>query len=164
MSAFCVAFAYATELSLATFSAAARFTGAATFALISDIAARSGSSSPARLFSSSRVSGWYCSISSAIGSLLLVGLADVAGLRGVGIRDRVVRQHVRRDCGVDRDRDVRVHQPHRGTLRKLLACEPRELLASERLELAHGVSFRRSPGPAGLGGGAGRSVRVERPR
>src|SRR3954452_24062460 len=105
MFAVCSALATAAEPSLSAFSASAAFTGAATFALISDIAARSGSSSPARLFSSSRVSGWYCCISSAIGSLLLVGLADVAGLRGVRIRDRVVRQDVRRHGGVDRDRD-----------------------------------------------------------
>ena len=59
MSTFCCAFAYAIELSLATLSAAARLTGAATFALISDMAARSGSSSPAMALSSSRVSALY---------------------------------------------------------------------------------------------------------
>src|SRR5437763_6777309 len=59
MSPVCCAFAYATELSLSTLSAAARLIGAATFALISDIAARSGSSSPAIAFNSSRVSCLY---------------------------------------------------------------------------------------------------------
>src|SRR5205814_6697197 len=56
IGAVCSAFAIATELSDNTFSAAARFTGAATFALISDMAARSGRGSPARASSSSRVS------------------------------------------------------------------------------------------------------------
>ena len=55
-SAVCAAFAYASELSEATLRAAARLTGAATLALMSDMAARSGSSSPAISFRSSRVS------------------------------------------------------------------------------------------------------------
>jgi hypothetical protein len=48
--------AYAIELSERTFAATAALIGAATFALMSDIAARSGSSSPASVLSSSRVS------------------------------------------------------------------------------------------------------------
>src|ERR687886_835528 len=42
IGAFCTAFASATELSLATFSASAALIGAATLELTSDIAARSG--------------------------------------------------------------------------------------------------------------------------
>src|SRR5919197_2119074 len=63
MSAVCCAFAYAIELSERTFAAIAALIGAATFALISDIAARSGSSSPASASSSSRVSCLYSSFS-----------------------------------------------------------------------------------------------------
>jgi hypothetical protein len=63
MSTSWTAFAYATELSLATLSAIAALIGAATFALISDIAARSGSSSPAIFSSSSRVSLRYSCLS-----------------------------------------------------------------------------------------------------
>src|ERR671931_2082643 len=104
MSTFCTAFAYAIELSESTFAAMAALIGAATFALISDIAARSGSSSPARAFSSSRVSCLYsCSLPMRL--LLqfqLGGLRDVAGLLRVRVRDRVVAQHVQRNSGVDR--------------------------------------------------------------
>src|SRR5438046_1465147 len=53
------AFAYATEPSERTLAATAALIGAATFALISDIAARSGSSSPASSLSSSCVSCRY---------------------------------------------------------------------------------------------------------
>src|SRR3989337_2579987 len=65
MSAVCSALAIAAELSLGTLRATAALIGAATFALISDIAARSGSASPASLSSSSRVSGFHscCSFS-----------------------------------------------------------------------------------------------------
>src|SRR5436305_2021586 len=57
----CVAFAYAVEPSLSAFSATAALIGAATFAFTSDIAARSGSSSPASSFSSSRLNLRYSS-------------------------------------------------------------------------------------------------------
>src|SRR5215212_3136761 len=120
MSTFCSAFAYAIELSLATFSAAARLTGAATFALISDIAARSGSSSPASAFSSSRVSERYSGLVSLIRPLL-VALDDRGVLRRVGVRDRVVRKDVGGHGRVDRGGDVRVDQRHRGPLRQLFA-------------------------------------------
>ena len=53
----CCASAAATDPSESTFAAMAAFTGIATFALISDIAARSGRCSPATSSSSSRVSG-----------------------------------------------------------------------------------------------------------
>src|SRR4051794_8000888 len=53
----CSAFAYATELSDATLSARAALMGAAMLALMRDIAARSGSASPASASSSSRVIG-----------------------------------------------------------------------------------------------------------
>src|SRR5919204_762452 len=135
----CWAFAYAIESSLATFSAAARLIGAATFALMSDIAARSGSSSPARAFSSSRVRLLYsCSPTrSSLGAL-----RDVTGLLRVRVRDRVVAQHVERDRGVDRSRDVRVDEGHRRALRQLLARERVQLLARQLLVLlllAHAV-------------------------
>src|SRR5436190_5019173 len=109
MSAVCSAFAIAVELSLRTFSAAATFTGAAIFALISDIAARSGSASPAISSSSSRDS-FRCSWSLmstpfrrlvragalaaasglATGGLQLRGaLAEVPGNHGVHVRSEV---------------------------------------------------------------------------
>src|SRR3954470_18907403 len=123
MSTSCVAFAYATELSLATFSATAAFTGAAMFALMSDMAARSGSASPARASRSSRVSVLYSCGSFAISASWSGGrcrrLADVAALRSVRGRDRVVGQDVGGHGRVDRDRDVGVDQRHRGPLRQL---------------------------------------------
>src|SRR5207248_8842772 len=138
MSADWVASAIAVELSDSTFSASAALIGAAMFALIKDMAARSGRASPASLSSSSRVSTLY--FSSPIGHPLcargarngacnapLGALADVAGLRGLGGRNGVVGQDVERGCQVDGDRDVRVHQRHRCALGKLLAREPVEL-------------------------------------
>src|SRR3954447_777379 len=63
MGAVWVAWATAVELSDRTLRAAAKLTGAATLALMSDMAARSGSASPARPSSSSRVSLRYsCSL------------------------------------------------------------------------------------------------------
>src|SRR5919204_52289 len=109
----CSAFAYASELSLSTFNAIAAFTGAATFALMSDIAARSGSGSPAIFSSSSRESLWYCSWVLPMSRNLpsrLVALVDVDVLLGVGVSDRVVAGHVERNCGVDRRGDVRVDE------------------------------------------------------
>src|ERR671926_211040 len=109
MSPVCSAFAYAIELSERTFAATAALIGAAMFALISDIAARSGSSSPARSLSSSRVSFLY---SSAIPALL-VRLGDVAdGLLRVRDRGRVVARDVERRGEVDRRRDVRGDERH----------------------------------------------------
>src|SRR5919197_4915007 len=131
MFAVCSAFAIAAELSLRTFSATAALTGAATFALMSDIAARSGSSSPARALSSSRVSCLYCSFLLPMRASLRVALVDRGRLRRVGVRDRVVREHVRRDGSVDRDREVRVDQRHRCPLRQLLARELVQLFAAQ---------------------------------
>src|SRR5919197_3596861 len=131
MFAVCSAFAIAAELSLRTFSATAALTGAATFALMSDIAARSGSSSPARALSSSRVSCLYCSCSLPMCSSLRVALVNRCRLRRVGVRDRVVRENVGRDGGVDRDREVRVDERHRGPLRQLLARELVQLFTGE---------------------------------
>src|SRR5205807_2114789 len=102
-------------------------TGIARFALISDIAARSGSSSPARAFSSSRDSFRY---SSAILDLL-VTLGDRGRLLRVRVRDRVVAQHIERSCEVDGRRDVRVDQRHRGALGKLLARDRIQLFAGQ---------------------------------
>src|SRR5438105_12668437 len=107
MGVCCAAFAYAVALSERTFAATAAFTGAATFALISDIAARSGSSSPASSLSSSRVSGLYSLMPD-----LLVALVDRISLDGVRVRGGTVGEDVGRDCGVDRDGDVRVDQRH----------------------------------------------------
>src|ERR671937_463823 len=131
MSTFWTAFAYATELSERTFAAMAALIGAATFALISDIAARSGSSSPARALSSSRVSCLYSwdSLPIRIRSLRLVRLRDVGGLLCVRNCRRVVAENVQRDGGVDRDGEVRVHQRHRGPLGQLLAGELVQLIA-----------------------------------
>src|SRR5688572_12561305 len=134
MSACCWAMAIAWELSLSAFSASAAFTGAATFALMSDIAARSGSASPASLSSSSRVNRLYCSFSSAISASFqivtdrssvsradqLVALVDGRVLSSVRVCHRVVGQDVGGDRSVDRDRDVRVDQRHRGPLGQLL--------------------------------------------
>src|SRR5918997_5432952 len=98
MSTFCTAFAYAVEPSERTLAATAAFTGRATFALMSDIAARSGSSSPASSFSSSRLSGRYSFRVSDIEMLLALrslrarGLVDVGRLLGVRVRDRAVRE------------------------------------------------------------------------
>src|SRR5256885_4415053 len=96
----CVAFAYATEPSLRAFSAMAALIGAATFAFTSDIAARSGSSSPASSFSSSAVSFLY-SLSAMRD--LLVALGDVADrlLCACG-RGRVVARHGESGGEVDR--------------------------------------------------------------
>src|SRR3954452_23382058 len=108
MFAVCSALANATELSDSTFAATAALTGAATLALMSDIAARSGSSSPASSESSSRVSGRYsCGLFSAMSRVLpmvrcdgSVGLGDVRRLLRVGDRDRAVGDGVQRDGGV----------------------------------------------------------------
>src|SRR5918994_3075760 len=126
MSAVCVAFAIAAELSLRAFSATAALTGAATFALMRLIAARSGSSSPASSRSSSGVSLRYSDIQAS-----LVALVDGRLLSGVRVGDGAVGQDVRRHGGVDRDGDVRVHERHRGPLGQLLAGEVVELLAGQ---------------------------------
>src|SRR5439155_6231322 len=109
MSPVCWAFATAVELSLSTLSATAALIGAATFALMSDIAARSGSGSPASLSSSSRDSARYSCGSPVIVRLLLrVPLVDRRLLHCARIRRRVVGQDVRRDRRVHGDSDVRV--------------------------------------------------------
>src|SRR5205823_65004 len=123
MSPDCTAFAYATELSERTLAATAALIGAATFALISDIAARSGSSSPASWLSSSRESWRYSSCFFLPMLSSLVALVDRGLLRSVGVRDRAVREDVRCDGRVHGDGDVRVDQRHRGPLRQLLARE-----------------------------------------
>src|SRR5918992_4430027 len=107
MSAVCSAMATAVEWSDRTLAARARFTGAAMFALISDMAARSGRGSPARASSSSRVRRLKSSVlamislpslSSVVTHLPLGlwvvdnragGLVDVRVLGGLGIRHRV---------------------------------------------------------------------------
>src|SRR4051812_18981819 len=135
----CCAFAYAIELSLRTFAATAALIGAARLALISDMAARSGSSSPASSLSSSRVSGLYW-ISSVLGSTPsgLRLLADRVVLDRAGAGGRVVRQHVQRGGEVHRHGEVRIHERHRGALGQLLAGELHELVLAQRaILLAH---------------------------
>src|SRR5437870_12362976 len=120
------------ELSLSTFSAIAALMGAATFALISDIAARSGSSSPAALFRSSLVSCLYSTSSCLpIRSASLRALRDVAGLLGVRIGERVVGEDVRCDSRVDGRSHVRIAQRHRCALRQFLTGELVQLLACQ---------------------------------
>src|SRR3954467_10162853 len=113
------------------------------FALMSDIAARSGSSSPASSESSSRVSGRYSwGLFSAI-SLFppvcgfwwlrrSVRLRDRGVLAGVRDRRRAVGDGVQGDRRVHRRRDVGVEERHRRALGQLLARELRELLARQR--------------------------------
>src|SRR5437764_1547347 len=128
----CSAPAYAVELSLSAFSATAALIGAAMFAFTSDIAARSGSSSPASSLSSSRVSLRYSSPIDAS----LVALGDVADrLIGVRVGDRTVARDVQRHGGVDRREDVRVHERHRCALRQRLARQRVEILARQLLVL-----------------------------
>src|SRR5207248_4006508 len=98
------AFAYAIALSESTFAAIAALIGIAMYALISDIAARSGSSSPASVLSSSFVSFLYCS---PIGRLLsssvdvrredregVPGHPQDAHLRAVGERIALLPLHL----------------------------------------------------------------------
>src|SRR4051812_20692919 len=138
MGAVCTALAYAVELSERTLAATAALIGAARFALMSDIAARSGSGSPASSSSSSRVSlrnSWLMSASS-------VALSDRCGLLCVGIRNRVVGQDVERSGEVHGRRDVGVDQRHGGTLGERLASELVELCTSQLAELlrvSHGT-------------------------
>src|SRR3954454_16938855 len=100
MLAVCSALAYVTELSDSTLAATAAFTGAARFALMSDIAARSGSASPASSSSSSRLSLRYSTFSVMPDLLALVRLVDVDVLSGVRVRDRVVARDVECHGGV----------------------------------------------------------------
>src|SRR4051794_12689444 len=140
MSAFWTALAYAIEPSDATFSASAALIGAATLALIRDIAARSGSSSPASSLSCSRVSFWNC-CSSDTGGTSEVRLVDRGHLCRIRVRDRAVRKDVGGNRRVDRDREVRVHQRHRRPLGQLLARELIELFAAQLPELLLTHSF-----------------------
>src|SRR5919199_1766356 len=115
----CCAFAYAIELSESTFAAMAALIGAATFALINDMAARSGSSSPAIAFNSSVVSFRYSSAMIPP----LVALRNRRVLDGVRVCDRPVAERVERDSRIDGRRDVGVHERHRRALRQLFARE-----------------------------------------
>src|SRR5207248_3133232 len=104
------------------------------FAFTSDIAARSGNSSPAIASSSSFESFTYCGWS-AISPLLRVGLGDRRVLRGACIRHRAVGKDVERKSRVDRRGDVRVDQRHHGTLGKRLARDLLELFAGQSVVL-----------------------------
>src|SRR5919201_5176553 len=105
MSTFCSAFAYANELSERTFAAIAALIGAATFAFTSDIAARSGSSSPASSSSSSRVSFRYSWSAISAVLLLLLRLRRVVFTHARLLLDgdvgrRLALSHVAGDCDV----------------------------------------------------------------
>src|ERR671934_1745694 len=147
MSPTCWAFAYATELSLSTLSARAALIGAATFALIRDIAARSGSGSPAMASSSSRVRRLYFSVTTAPFSGELRGLADRGVLNGVRVGDRPIGQDVRRDRRIHRNGEIRVDERHRRALRQRLPCQLCELAAGQHLVLlclSHGLLLSQS--------------------
>src|ERR671934_2025832 len=106
-----MAFAYATELSDNTLAASARLIGAATLALIKDMAARSGSASMVSAWSSS--SSPICFIFSAYlleGCVALDPLWDVVRLNGVGISRCVVAQDVESERRVNWGRNVGVDQ------------------------------------------------------
>src|SRR3954453_12849915 len=122
--------AYATAPSERTFAATAALIGIARFAFTSDIAARSGSSSPASSLSSSRDSFLNCW---SLICVLLIGLGDVGRLLGIRECDRVVRQRVQRDGSVDRCRHVCVQQGHSRPLGQLLARKLVQLLTAELL-------------------------------
>src|SRR5437588_561520 len=131
MLTFCSASAYATELSDRTLAAIAAFTGAARFALMSDIAARSGSGSPARASSSSRVRRLYSTSLRTVRHLPLRALVDRHRLGRIGVSSRVVGEDVGRDRGVHRCGDVRIDQRHRGPLGERLPGDRLELLAAQ---------------------------------
>src|SRR3954469_3910908 len=100
-----------------TLAATAAFTGMAMFALMSDIAARSGSCSPTSPSSSSRVMLLY---SSGIGYLLLSSVPLRRRWRRV---DRVPSRHVRRRLPVPDDGLIRRQREdgHHLAVRKGLA-------------------------------------------
>src|ERR1044072_2249878 len=132
MSTVWVAVAGASALSDRTFAATAAFTGAARFALMSDIAPRSGSSSAPCASSSSgdSSSSWVLGVWSAMvwapldrglrRSAAELALVDGGVLRRVGDGGRAVRQDVRRDRGVHGDGDVGVDERHRLAIWQLL--------------------------------------------
>src|SRR5438876_1214765 len=116
MSPVCCAFAYAMELSERTFAATAALIGAATLALMSDIAARSGSSSPASAFSSSGLSLRYSSLTRTSSSFAVRRLD-----RWVE-RDRRLRGD-RRDRRRDQAHHLAIRQPFRLLAFELLRCQ-----------------------------------------
>src|SRR5436305_5147148 len=133
-----VASAYATDPSESTFAASARLIGAATLALIRDIAARSGSGSPAIFSSSSLVRTLYWPSSFFLEPMLASwsgGLGDVRRLGRLGDRRGVVGQHVQRERRVDRGGDVRVDQGHGGPLGQGLSRQLVQLFAGQHLVL-----------------------------
>src|SRR5438270_5924612 len=150
IGAYCSALAYATELSDRMLAATAAFTGAAMLALISDMASRSGSSSPPSAASSSSVKPLVLSV--MVSSL--DALVDVVRLDGVGVRRGVVRQDVGGHGRVHRDSDVGVDEGHGLAVGKLFACLRCQLLVAEALRAVSHVSssiasLSRVPEPAG---------------
>src|SRR5919206_1191567 len=127
----CSALAYAIELSLATFSASAALIGAATLALTSDIAARSGSGSTDSGSSSLGVRSVMVVIRGQLLCRGLDALDDRGGLLGAGGGEGAVRQHVRGEREIDRDREVRVDERHRGAVGQRLDLLHLELVQGE---------------------------------
>src|ERR671915_1784494 len=120
-----------------TFAATAALIGMAMFAFTSDIAARSGSSSPASCSSSSFERLRYSCSGISCGSFALVGLVEIDVLLGVRVGDGVVARDVQGDGCVDRRCHVRVDQRHGGPLRQFLAGHRLELFTCELLVLGH---------------------------
>src|SRR5919107_3862064 len=126
MGAVWTAFAYAIELSLATLSASAALIGAATLAFTSDIAARSGSGSTFSASSSLVVRSVM--VVMVVGSFGLDALDDRGVLGRAGGGDSAVRQHVGGQREVHGDREVRVHQRHRGAVGQRLDLQRVDLM------------------------------------
>src|SRR3954470_3853487 len=116
MGAVCVAVAVAVELSLRTLSASAALIGAATLALTSDIAARSGSGSTQSASSSAVVRSVVerVRVSMLVSSFRgLDALRDRGRLLGVRGGGRAIGQHVRGEPEVHGDCEVGVDERHR---------------------------------------------------
>src|SRR3954451_13704831 len=109
--------------------------GAATFALISDIASRSGSSAASWSSSSCGVRPWSFSVIGVLPAsrggggrraLLPVVLGDRRGLLRVRVCDRVVGERIECNSRIHGRGDIGVDQRHRLAVRKLrhvLVCE-----------------------------------------
>src|SRR5581483_10537163 len=118
------------------FAATAALTGAAMLALISDMASRSGSSSPPSAANSSSVRPLVFSlISSSLDALVQIVLLD-----RVGVCRGVVRQDVGGHRRIHRNGDVGVDERHGFTVGELFARLRRQLFVSEALLAIRHVS------------------------